>query len=100
MNLDIRKAKRNILGLDPGPEEEGPDHVQDTVAGEPGADRGADPAQEAGGAPKAHAGDTPTPETGAGDLEADPETERRRMLGGGGQKRLLKATAQPEGHAV
>lgn len=43
-----------------------------SVAGEPGADRGADPAQEAGGAPKAHAGDTPTPETGAGDLEADP----------------------------
>lgn len=28
--LQIRRAKRNILGLDPGPEEEGPDHVLDT----------------------------------------------------------------------
>lgn len=42
------------------------------VAGEPGADQGDGQAREAGGAPKAHAGNTPTPETEAGDLEADP----------------------------
>lgn len=41
-------------------------------AGEPEADQGDDQAREAGGAPKAHAGDTPTPETEAGDQEADP----------------------------
>lgn len=28
--FQIRRAKRNILDLDPGPEEEGPGHVQDT----------------------------------------------------------------------
>lgn len=28
--FQIRRAKRNILGLDPGPEEGGPGHVQDT----------------------------------------------------------------------
>lgn len=42
------------------------------VAGEQEADQGAGQAQEAGGAPKVHARDAPTPETEAGDLEADP----------------------------
>lgn len=42
------------------------------VAGEPGADQGDDRSPETRGAPKALAGDTPTPETKARDLQADP----------------------------
>lgn len=41
------------------------------VAGDPGADRGADRAPEAGGAPRVHAGEGPIPET-EGDLGANP----------------------------
>lgn len=98
MNLDIKRAKRSVLGRGLGPEEGGPDHVHDT--GEPGAGQGAGQAPEAEGAPKAHAGDAPTPETEAGDLQADPERERKMILGEEDPKRLPKATAQPGGHAV
>lgn len=98
MNLDIRRAKRSVLGPGLGPEEGGPDLVQDT--GEAEADQGADQTQEAEGAPKAHAGDAPTPETEAGALEADPERERKMILGEEDPKHLPKATAQPGGHAA
>lgn len=96
MNLGIRGAKRSTLGPGPGPEREGPLHVQDT--GE--ADQSGDQAREAGGAPEAHAGDTPTPETKAGNLQVDPEIEKKMTVGGEDPKHLPKATAQPGGHVA
>lgn len=98
MNLEIRRAERGTLVVGPGPEGGGPDHVRDT--GDPGADQGDGQAPEAGGALKAPAGSTPTLETEAGDLQADPEIERKTIQGGEDPEHHLKATAQPGGHAA
>lgn len=93
MNLEIRKAKRSALVAGPGPGGGGPGHVPDT--GELGANHGDDQTPETRGAPKALAGDTLTPETKAGDLQADPEIERKRTQAEEDPKHHLRATAQP-----
>lgn len=99
MNLEIRRAVRSALvpGLGPGPspEEGGPDH-----ADEPEADQGGGRTLETEDAPEVRVRKTPTPETEAGDLEADPEIERKMIQGDEDPKLRQKATAQLEDHAA
>lgn len=100
MNLEIKRAVRSALipGPGPGPEGGGPNHVRDTD--ELGANQGGAQAPETGGAPEVRGGNAPTPETEAGDLEADPEIERKMIQVGEDPKLHRKATAQPGGHAA
>lgn len=65
------------------------------VAGAPGADRGGGQIPETGGAPGAHAGKTPTHETGAGGLRADPGGFRLALMAGL-RRRCLKNVSAAE----
>lgn len=99
MNQETKKA-RSALGLVRGPDPGGgsPDLAQGT--GAPGADPGDGRPQEAGGVQEARDGNAPALVTEADDLEAGPEIGRKMSQAGGDPKRLQRATAQPDGHAV